>query len=159
MSADRVALSGRVRAELDDLARVIERSARLFDKAQKSNDQDWLDGVALNLHSFYGGVESIFEEIAGEVDGGVPTGAEWRRQLLMQMAAELPSLRPAVITRNTRACLDEYRAFRHVVRNVYTYNLRPSRIQELVEGLPSCYAALAQDLAAFCSFLELPDFI
>lgn len=158
MSADRVALNGRIRAELDDLARVVERGTRLFDKAQKSNDPDWLDGVALNLHGFYAGVESIFKQIADEVDGNVPTGSDWHRQLLVQMAVDLASLRPPVITRDTRICLDEYRGFRHVVRNVYTHNLRPSRVQELVEGLAACYAALAQDLAAFSAFLELPEF-
>jgi len=158
MSADRVALSGRIRAELNDLARVVERGTRLFDKAQKSSDQDWLDGVALNLHGFYAGVESIFEEIATELDGGVPAGADWHRQLLVQMAVDLPSLRPAVITLSTRACLDEYRSFRHVVRNVYTFNLRPSRLQELVEELPVCLTSLKHDLTAFCHFLELPDF-
>ncbi len=158
MSADRVALSGRIRAELDDLARAVERGTRLFGKAQKSNDLDWLDGVALNLHGFYAGVESIFKEIAGEVDGSVPAGSDWHRQLLMQMAAELPGLRPPVITRDTRTCLDEYRGFRHVVRNVYIYNLRPSRVEELAEGLSACYAALTHDLLSFCTFLEQPEF-
>ena len=154
MNTDRIALSGRISAEMADLARVVARCVRLFTKAQQSGDDDWLDGVALNLHAFYAGVESIFEEIARDLDDALPSGPEWHRSLLMQMAAELPGIRPPIISRNTRDCLDGYRGFRHVVRNVYTFNLRPARLRELVEELPACYAALAQDLAAISVFLE-----
>lgn len=154
MSADRIALAGRIRAEMLDLEQLLARTTRQWAKASASGDEDYLDGVALNLHGFYAGVEHIFREITRDVDGSVPTGSEWHRELLVQMAAELPSLRPMVITRATRDCLDEYRSFRHIVRNVYTFNLRPSRIQELVEGLPDCYAAVRRDVLAFCGFLE-----
>jgi hypothetical protein len=47
---------------------------------------------------------------------------------------------------------------RNVVRNVYTYNLRPSRVQELVEGLSPCHDILTHDLMRFCAFLERPEF-
>lgn len=146
------ALVARLTAELADLERVVKRTEQLMDKARQ--DRDYLDGVALNLHGFYAGVERLFEEIATEIDGSMPTGSDWHRSLLAQMSAEVPSLRSAVITRQTRYCLDEYRGFRHVVRNVYTFNLRPSRLQELVADLPACYTALRQDMAAFCRFLE-----
>ncbi len=158
MSADRLTLAGRIRAEMQDVERVAARATRLLDKARGRGDEDYLDGVALNLHGFYAGVEHIFRAIARDIDGSVPSGSEWHRELLVQMAAELPGLRPPVIARATRDCLDEYRNFRHVVRNVYTFNLRPSRLQELVEELPVCLTSLQHDLTTFCAFLELPDF-
>ena len=158
MSADRITLASRIRTEMLDLERIAVRATRLMEKARERGDEDYLDGVALNLHGFYSGVEHIFREIAREVDGSLPSGSEWHRELLIQMAAELPSLRPPVISRATRDCLDEYRNFRHIVRNVYTFNLRPSRLQEFVEGLPACFAALTHDLTAFNTFLEQPDF-
>jgi hypothetical protein len=157
MSADRIALSGRLRAELIDLERVAERAVHLLARAKARNDADYLDGVALNLHGFYAGTEHLFEEIARELDRSVPSGPEWPRDLLLQMAAELPNLRPPVITRDTRDCLDEYRGFRHIVRNVYTFNLRPSRLAELVDGLRACYEVLARDITDFAEFLESQD--
>jgi hypothetical protein len=157
MSADRIALAGRVHAEMLDLERVVARATRMWTKARERGDEDYLDGVALNLHGFYAGAEHIFREIAHDVDGAVPAGPEWHRELLIQMAAELPSLRPPVITRATRDCLDEYRNFRHVVRNVYTFNLRPSRLAELVGGLRACYETLSHDIADFAEFLESQD--
>lgn len=154
MNNTEMALATRLRVELADLKRVVERAEYLLSKAQESDDEDYLDGVALNLHGFYAGVERIFEEVAAEIDGSLPTGSEWHRNLLLQMAGEVSDTRPAVIGSNTRDCLDEYRGFRHVVRNVYTFNLRPSRLRELVADLHGCYDAFVQDITLFCDFLD-----
>jgi uncharacterized protein YutE (UPF0331/DUF86 family) len=84
----------------------------------------------------------------------VPTGREWHRDLLIQMSAEVTTIRPSVITRSSRNCLDDYRGLRYVIRNVYTFNLESDRLQELVQNLPGCYESVVQDLTKFCNFLE-----
>jgi hypothetical protein len=147
-------LAGRIQESLSDLERVVNRAEELLDKAQQRNDDGYLDGVALNLHGFYAGAERIFEDIARNLDETVPAGSEWHRDLLLQMSAAIDGLRPAVISQETRFCLDEYRGFRHVVRNIYTFNLRPSRLRELMGNLRACYRALVSDLAGFISFLR-----
>jgi hypothetical protein len=152
--SDHLALASRVREALAELDPVVDRVLLLGDKAQQTGDEDYWDGVALNLHGFYTGVERIFEDIARTIDESVPVTAQWHRDLLLQMSAELNDVRPPVITRSTRHCLDEYRAFRHVVRNVYTYRLRVSRMQELVSELRHCLTLVSQDLEAFARFLE-----
>lgn len=148
------ALAGRIRQSMTDLARVVDRAEDLMRKAQHSGDDGYLDGVALNLHGFYAGAERIFEDIARNVDDAVPSDAEWHRALLLQMSASIEGVRPPVISRETRYCLDEYRGFRHVVRNVYTFNLKPSRLQLLTDELRSCYESLLAELDAFLAFLE-----
>jgi hypothetical protein len=157
MSGDELALASRIETELTELESVIERTERQFSKAKSSGDEDYLDGAALNLHSFYAGIERIFEVIAREIDKSMPTGPEWHRNLLIQMSAEISGTRPAVIGRSTRNCLDEYRGFRHLVRNIYTFNLRPSRVEELVTDLRPCYATVTVDIKAFCQFLNRLD--
>lgn len=147
-------LAGRIQEALSDLGRVVRRAEELLGKAQQHNDDGYLDGVALNLHGFYAGVERIFEDIARNLDEAVPTGADWHRDLLLQMSAAIDGVRPAVIRQETRFCLDEYRGFRHVVRNVYTFTLRPLRLQELTENLHTCYRQLYAELAGFISFLR-----
>jgi hypothetical protein len=153
MSPD-AALAGRLRAELGDLAGVVKRAGALAAKARERGDPDYLDGVALNLHGFYAGAERLFEEIARQIDESVPEGPEGHRDLLVQMSADVQGTRPAVLSRESRKCLDEYRGLRHIVRNVYAFNLRPSRLYELVDGLEDCHALLCRDVEAFCAFLE-----
>ena len=154
MSGEYAALAGRIREALAELERVIGRAEELADKAGRTGDDGYWDGVALNLHGFYAGVERIFEDVGRTMEGSVPDSADWHRDLLLQMSAEMSGVRPAVIGRDTRYCLDEYRAFRHVVRNVYAFNLRPSRLQELVSGLRPCFDSTARDLLGFATFLE-----
>jgi hypothetical protein len=53
------ALAARIRGSMDELVHVIERVKLLRDKADQSRDEDYYDGVALNLHGFYVRVERI----------------------------------------------------------------------------------------------------
>jgi len=150
-------LIGQIRKDLADLGRVVAETLRLAQKAQATGDDDYLSAAALNLHGFYAGTEGIFKKIANDIDESIPGGIDSHRRLLQQMSAEIPGIRPPVINSETQAALDEYRSFRHVVRNVYTLNLRSSRIRELASDLPACYAALTEDLSAFNGYLEELD--
>jgi hypothetical protein len=152
--SEQTALAGRIRGYLDELKKVVEPAKLLSVKAVKSGDDGYWDGVALNLHNFYSGTERIFEDIARTIDGNIPSGSDWHIGLLVQMAAESADRRPPVISSEVRYALDEYRGFRHVVRNVYAFNFRPSRLKELVDGLPVCFYSLRQELLAFTQFLE-----
>ncbi len=148
------ALAARIRAEVSELGRLVERTERLL--AKSAQDADYLDGVALGLHGFYAGAERVFEAIAREVDGSVPRGPDWHRDLLTQMFAEMPGSRPAAIRRDSWVCLDQYRGFRHVVHNVYTFSLREERVRELGLGLRACFDTVSRDIEALCAFLERP---
>jgi hypothetical protein len=150
-------LAIRIRSELIDITQVVERTQRLMAKAIQNDDDDYYDGVALNLHSFYTAIERILEDIAREIDGAVPSGPGWHRDLLTQLSADFPGIRPAVLKHSSRSCLDEYRGLRHVIRNLYSFNLNPLRLQELVTVLPACHSVLVQDLEEFCIFLAALD--
>jgi len=154
VKSEYIALAGRMKRALLDLEGVVKRAEWLQSKAQTSGDDGFFDGVALNLHGFYSGIERIFEDIARTVERSIPKGIEWHQDLLLQMSAEISSIRPPVVTMDTRDCLDEYRGFRHVVRNVYTFRLRPARLQELTTRLRQCYQNVERDLSDFTIFLK-----
>ncbi|HXF86607.1 MAG TPA: hypothetical protein VNK49_14595 [Anaerolineales bacterium] len=151
-----LALAGRIRRELDDLKRVLERAQRAMDAARR-NPQDadlYLDSAALNLHDAYSGLERLFKQIATVVDGSLPPGAEWHRDLLDQMGIDLPQVRPPVLSRATIQLLDEYLRFRHVVRNVYAFSFDVARVGRLVESLSANFNQISDELLAFADFLE-----
>jgi ABC-type transporter Mla subunit MlaD len=149
-------LAERIRKELDDLERLVARANRAVSTAKK-NPQDtdlFLDSASLNLHDIYSGFERIFKQIAATVDGTVPTGAEWHREILEQMGLDLPRVRPPILTQEAIQSLDEYLRFRHVVRNVYTFSFDPERIGRLVKELDAVFEKVKQELSAFADFLE-----
>jgi len=148
-------LAERLRSELDDLEREVQRAQKSWAAAPKADDPDaYIDSVALNLHGFYSGVERLFELIAGQVDERAPGGEAWHRDLLEQMSKAVHEVRPEVIRPETAAMLDQFRKFRHVVRNVYTAHLDPARMQDLLKALPPLWASLKSELAAFADFLD-----
>jgi hypothetical protein len=112
------------------------------------------DSVALNIHSFYSGLERVFEKISSAVDGSLPQGVNWHQELLNQMALEIPSVRPAVISDKTRQQLDSYRGFRHVVRNVYTYHISPDKMKPLARGIRRVFKQVEKELVAFSRFVQ-----
>ena len=147
-------LAGRILAELDELKILDERIRLGMEKAKTQNDDFYIDSVALNLHGFYSGVERLFEKIAGTIDGSVPGGANWHQELLNQMCIEVPGVRPAVISYELKDQLEEYRGFRHIVRNVYTYRLDPEKLKPLVKNLRSVMRSLKKELSAFARFIQ-----
>jgi hypothetical protein len=147
-------LPQRIRDELGELEQVVQRAQEGWRRAQQSSDDFYLDSVALNLHGFYAGVERLFMLIAGLVDGTQPGGANWHQVVLRMMAEEVPRVRPAVISPATYEALDEYRAFRHLVRNVYTFHLDPARVARLVQLAPAAMDQVSRELLAFADFLE-----
>jgi hypothetical protein len=148
-------VAGRIRQELTELERVVARAERAGKAArQASADQDlYLDAAALNLHDFYTGLERLFQQIAATVDGSVPEGREWHRELLRQMQTALPSLRPQVLSVESARKVDEYLRFRHVVRSIYAFDFDPERIEPLVEQLRPCFERVHAELLAFADFL------
>jgi hypothetical protein len=108
----------------------------------------------LYLHDFYVGIERLFRLIASTVDGDVPAGDEWHRDLLRQMNIDLPELRPQVISKETMIALDEYLRFRHVVRNVYTFTLKLEPIKRLVNQSQTVFIQVRDELLIFADFLE-----
>ena len=66
-----------LRLELTAVERVLLRLTAGWQRYQNSADDYYLDGVALNLHGFYGGLERVFERIAVTVDGAKPAGENW----------------------------------------------------------------------------------
>ena len=154
MSARLRQLADRIRSELDDLERVVNRIGEGWQRALRAADDYYLDGVALNLHGFYAGLERLFELIATIVDGKKPEGENWHQALLSQMTLEVPAIRPAVISEAVNRHLDEYRGFRHVVRNVYTFKFDPAKVGTLVSGAPGVFQQVRAELLAFADFLE-----
>ena len=152
--SDYAALASRIRTSLKDVEKSVDRALELGKKARTSGDDGYWDGVALNLQSFYTGIEHILEDIARTLENSLPSGSGWHVDLLTQMSGEIEGVRPAVISQETRNSLDEFLGFRHVVRNVYAFNLRAGRLNGLIEDLPGCFDAVQSDLVSFAEFLE-----
>ena len=146
-------LAGRIENELTDIEKIVKRALESWEKAENTSDDLYIDSVALNLHSFYSALERIFELIAVEIDEMKPEGDSWHLKLLRQMGINIKYVRPAVLSKATIHELDEYRGFRHIVRNVYTYNLSKNKMKPLVENSTTLFKEVKSELEIFLEFI------
>ena len=144
----------RIPLELDNIEKTANRAQIGWQKYKKSGDALYLDSVAMSLHGFYNGIEGLLENIATGLDRHLPGGNSWHKDLLEQMANELPDIRPAVISRATLDDLGEYLGFRHVVRNIYSYQIDPEQLEPLAENVRSVFDQVRQELTDFVRWLS-----
>ncbi len=111
------------------------------------------ESLALKLHNFYTGCERIFQIVASDLNGGLPTSFDWHRRLLSRMAAPHTD-RPALLHQSTAQRLEEYLAFRHVVRNIYGFELKPERLEKLIADYAEVWRRFHQDIQIFIEWLN-----
>jgi hypothetical protein len=141
--------------ELDRLVETcLNRYARRAEFVRSGYEDILADSLAACLHSFYGGLERVFEAIVREVDGARGRSAEWHRELLQAVSVERPGSRPPVISETSYRELEEYRAFRHLFRHLYTHHIDPARIFGIMDGLEGVWKIVRSDLMRFKEFVE-----
>ncbi|WP_448570597.1 ribonuclease toxin HepT-like protein [Trichothermofontia sp.] len=153
---DHAILLGQIEQELLELRTLVQKNQVLLNKLRVTQDEDYIGTIALNVHSFYSGVERILKQIAQAIEGSVPDTADWHRQLLRQMAAPVRHVRPSILRPETLTMLNDYCSFRHLVRNIYSFNLKFARVEQLAAELPTCLSYLQADLENFMGTLETP---
>ena len=148
----------RLKAEIDNelsfLDEIQHEMAKVAPKLAR-NTPSILDLRAAGsiLHDFYNGVENMFRRIAQEVNGGLPTGDDWHKQLLRDMSLEIDGLRPAIISKSLVGELQRYLGFRHVFRNIYGFSLEAKRIKELVCDFPNVLSRFKREIGKFQHYL------
>jgi len=146
----------RIQNEIPLLDEIIEKSINAWETGARNNEfqEVFLGYVALNLHSFYSGLEKIFLLVVRYLDKNEPSGSNWHSLLLKQISIDTPNIRPAVIGELSAKRLEEYKRFRHVVRNVYTTSLAPQKMTPLIKELPELWKIIKIELLDFINFLE-----
>jgi uncharacterized protein YukE len=142
-------------AELGRLERLAQETQRVWSEVQQdpARADIFYESLALKLHNFYTGCERIFRLISNDLNGGVPSGSDWHKRLLDRMAMDRDN-RPAVLTVTTAQNLQEYLGFRHIVRNLYSFELDILRVEVLVQRYYSVWQGFDQDIRRFVQWLR-----
>jgi hypothetical protein len=146
-------LYSEIEAELSSLERLVTE----LEQAPDSQESWALRARGSILHDFYTGIEHIFVRLAEELNGGVPQGHQWQRELLVHMILDLDGVRPAVISGETATVLEDFLRFRHLFRNIYGFSLKAERLRALEEQLDGALASIRSDLHQFMAWLVPRD--
>ncbi len=111
----------------------------------------WLSNAVID---YYMCIERILMIIAKNIDNLVPSGSMWHVELLRQMACENIGVRPIVISSSTLELLDELRGFRHVVRNIYGFNIHRNKVYDNLKKLSKVSKKFRKDISQFLSLMD-----
>jgi hypothetical protein len=150
----RLLVDGRVDANaLDERRNEIASLLEGEDRGRVLSRSDLLV-LGVNLHAYYTALETLLERVARLVDEDTPSGANWHRDLLLQMRIELPGLRPAVIPLEVIPDLDELRKFRHFFRNAYVLDLDSGKTLGHARRVLVAHAPTSQGIAELFRHVE-----
>lgn len=149
-----------LRADIEDELARLEQLEQVFasvrDKLDLAPEQvSAYDRGAIGylLHNFYNGCENIFRRIAAffENDIGPDT---WHADLLRRMRLEINGYRPAVIDEELYRLLDDFRGFRHVFRNAYSFELDWERERLVARRFERAAGLMQGQVRAFLARLD-----
>lgn len=146
----------RIAAEIED---ELGKLNQFFQEWESYRFKEWTEtvfwrGKASMLHDFYCGVENIFKRIAPALNGGVPEGPAWHKQLLYHMSLAIPGIRPAVVSKETAGLLDEFLDFRHKFRHIYGFDLDFKKMDAVEQIYPEAHRKFQEDTMTFVRFLN-----
>jgi hypothetical protein len=146
-------VASQIRFEITQIDRLFDSYADLLARCRQAPpDLVEMTAIAAVLHSFYTGLENIFLSVAKGLDEGVPSGAEWHRDLLACMSRET-SQRGPVVSSETGEKLANYLIFRHFYRHAYAFFLDWSKLEKLVTPLQAVWAQTRKELQSFVESL------
>ena len=138
----------------DELSKVEILAQKLTSPKNRTDEEEVMESAALRLYNFYTGCERIFKLIVTEVNGSISHELDWHKRLLTQVSLEIDGIRPAVISLQTRKDLEELLRFRHVVRNIYGFELDANRIENLMDLATGIYPSFKTEIEKFVTFLK-----
>ena len=144
-------LIAEIQQELSKLDKLVKKLAKQNNLAQ---NEESLESAALRLHNFYTGCERIFKLIATDMNGFIPDNWDWHKRLLTQMSLDVEGTRPAVISKTVLKDMGELLAFRHLVRNIYGYELAPERVEQLLALTKAIFPRLNTEITKFLEYLK-----
>ena len=146
----------RIAAERAEIARVVGQIGEALQHIEEAPARYRHSAeieIARYLYEIYMGMENIFREIARDVDGDMPEGAEWHKALLKQMT-EASEKRPPLVSQKTFGLLENLLGFRHVFAHIYSVKLNYEETEKNAKRVGELADALFAELDTFIAFLE-----
>jgi len=142
-----------VEFDLCQLRLVIEESRSQLESAAFAAPTSFeMGALGAVLQSLYNGIETVLRKLVLRLDGGLPEGDAWHRDLLEQ-AGTATAVRCPVLSAELRSLLQEYLEFRHFFRRTYSFHYRWERMAHLVTGCEDALAAFDGEVRLFLTSL------
>ena len=141
----------KIELEISKIDNLIEKTSVLLSKS-KIQEPDFIELNAIGsiLHSYYNGIESIFNMIYKATYGKTLSGTMWHSDLFNDMFEKTDKHEP-ILSKDLMPSLKEYLGFRHVFRHAYGYDLDWNKLCPLFSGLTENWGNVKTEINKFLS--------
>ncbi|WP_168719699.1 hypothetical protein [Thermosulfurimonas marina] len=143
-----------LRAQKKEVEKIFRKVEDRYFQIQKEATPERVESLAYQLHNLYCALEDLFKLVAGFFENRVDDSTRYHLWLLKRMTVEIEGLRPALLSEETFRLMNELRAFRHVFRHAYAYELDPERVRLLAEKMPRLRGLFEADFQRFVAELS-----
>ena len=99
-----------------------------------------LSGIGGILQSVYNGIENILKQLFLAHGKPLPEDPQWHQQIIRL------AVQHGFISDGTADGLIPYLTFRHLYRNAYVLDLRPDRMQVLLDDINEIFTLFKEDI-------------
>jgi hypothetical protein len=152
--SDVARLAAELRLDSSSIDAAYDMNSRAVERIRHGAN-DSLDHAALGytIHNLYGIMENACFRISKFFENGLSPDA-WHKELLNRMLLDIPKTRPAFLSPDGFALIDELRSFRHVFRNLYGRELDSDRLAALQAKVPASVEAFKASVDRYVDFLD-----
>lgn len=122
-------LNASIRTQSEEVRRIF---TKIEDRRHREGEAN-LESLAYQLHNLYCAFEDLLKIVDNFFANHIEESASYHRALLWRMKMHLEGVRPAFLSEASYKLLDSLRAFRHVFRHTYSYELDAKKVSLVVE--------------------------
>ena len=143
-------LRASIKAQGTEIERIFER----IEERRRGEGEANLESLAYQLHNLYCAFEDLLKIVADFFENHIDDGAHYHSALLWRMKTPIQGVRPALLSETSYKLLDSLRAFRHVFRHAYSYELDPKKLALVVEDALKLRRLYQGDIDRFLGQLQ-----
>jgi len=143
-------LRASIKAQGTEIERIFER----IEERRRGEGEANLESLAYQLHNLYCAFEDLLKIVADFFENHIDDSAHYHSALLWRMKMPIEGVRPALLSETSYKLLDSLRAFRHVFRHAYSYELDPKKLALVVEDALKLRRLYQGDIDRFLGQLQ-----
>lgn len=151
MEKERLSL---LRASIMAQGTEIERIFGKIEERQHGKGEANLESLAYQLHNLYCAFEDLLKIVADFFENHIDDSAHYHSALLWRMKMSIEGVRPALLSEASYKLLDSLRAFRHVFRHAYSYELDSKKLALVLEDALRLNALYREEIDRFLEQLK-----
>ena len=139
-----------IKAQGTEIERIFER----IEERRRGKGEANLESLAYQLHNLYCAFEDLMKIVADFFENHIDDSAHYHSALLWRMKMPIEGVRPALLSETSYKLLESLRAFRHVFRHAYSYELDPKKLALVVEDALKLRGLYQRDIDRFLEQLQ-----